>query len=393
MISLTNLRSLHEASAYDMEDDYLHGIELDDLQDFSEAAFIHDLSDMDDEFLMEGAGAEVWSRIKKAFQAIVNFFKTLGTKIKSFVAGFFKKAEEAVDKAEKGGEKSESSSEDIPEEQKKEIKLLEEKIKDKEQEIKETPTNDAEKVEELKEDIAEAKEKVEEIKRRYTRSTRSYKDGEKIKIRLLTIHPWFTSLSIRFCATKAILQTANRNANIDKIYNNLLTDKFAADVVGKTLSGRIRDNGPDPETKKLIEEDGKAFLSVTVDYDDPAVLKALELEKTGDNIKSKSIEAIEKIYQRSDAISEIQKTINQAKKNLAHMQDDFAAAEKVFTSTVSNLNTYKKDPAAADYAQVLKLQVQCCNKVIGVVNKMSSYHIKSIKSAIQYDIQQLHQYQ
>ena len=32
MISLTNLRSLHEASAYDMEDDYLHGIALEDIQ-------------------------------------------------------------------------------------------------------------------------------------------------------------------------------------------------------------------------------------------------------------------------------------------------------------------------------------------------------------------------
>ena len=75
MISLTNLRSLHEASAYDMEDDYLHGIALEDMGSIDESALLYDPGDI--EILTEGVGSAVWDKIKKAFQAIVKFFKML----------------------------------------------------------------------------------------------------------------------------------------------------------------------------------------------------------------------------------------------------------------------------------------------------------------------------
>lgn len=195
MITIGTLRELRDTPLYESGDDYLPGVELEDLEMFSESAFVVDIKDMDDEILTEGAGSEIWNKIKKAFQAIINFFKMLGSKIKGFISGFFKKAEDAVDKAEKEDENVAFSEEDMdtPEYREAELKAMEElermlkEVEEKEQEIKETPAEDKEKVADLKSDVAETKEKIEKIKRKYTRSKTKYrKPSKKIDVKLYT---------------------------------------------------------------------------------------------------------------------------------------------------------------------------------------------------------------
>lgn len=96
MITLNKLRALSESADYH-DSDFIPGIGFDDLQDFDESAFTFNDFDSEDS-INESIGSEIWKKIKAAFHAIRKFFVMIGTKIKNFVIGFFKKNDEELDK-------------------------------------------------------------------------------------------------------------------------------------------------------------------------------------------------------------------------------------------------------------------------------------------------------
>ena len=98
-------------------------------------------------------------------------------------------------------------------------------------------------------------------------------------------------------------------------------------------------------------------------------------------------------FKKDQVISEIRKLIADAKKFMNEFTADCKEAEGTFNKIIQDLNGYQKDESKAAYAEVFKIQAQCCNKAIGVINKMSSMHAASIREAIQYDINVLHEFQ
>lgn len=402
MITIGTLRELRDTPLYESGDDYLPGIELEDLEMFSESAFVVDIKDTDDEILTEGVGSEIWSKIKKAFQAIINFFKMLGSKIKGFITGFFKKAEDAVDKAEKepeGESSSGSKTGDIPEKEQEEIKDLEDEIKEKQQEIKETPAEDKEKVADLKEDITEAKEKIEKIKRKYTRSNSTYKDASKTTITLYIAGGFTTIASVRHAAMDALVFSANiGNSSIAKdvmsseFYDEL---KFFKDMSNDPNSSDEDRNEEsryiNKQANKTVEY-AKAILAAKVDYSDPKTLDRLFMRLINGELQSRFISVKDKIYKKSEVISEIKNVIKDSRKFLNAFMEDSKNAQEVCKQIISDMESYQKDPANTEYAHIFKLQAQCCNKLVGVISKMTSMHVASIRKAIQYDIQQLNHF-
>lgn len=403
MITIGTLRELRDTPLYESGDDYLPGVELEDLEMFSESAFVVDIKDTaDDEILTEGVGSEIWSKIKKAFQAIINFFKMLGSKIKGFITGFFKKAEDAVDKAEKepeGESSSGSKTGDIPEKEQEEIKDLEDEIKEKQQEIKETPAEDKEKVADLKEDITEAKEKIEKIKRKYTRSNSTYKDASKTTITLYIAGGFTTIASVRHAAMDALVFSANiGNSSIAKdvmsseFYDEL---KFFKDMSNDPNSSDEDRNEEsryiNKQANKTVEY-AKAILAAKVDYSDPKTLDRLFMRLINGELQSRFISVKDKIYKKSEVISEIKNVIKDSRKFLNAFMEDSKNAQEVCKQIISDMESYQKDPANTEYAHIFKLQAQCCNKLVGVISKMTSMHVASIRKAIQYDIQQLNHF-
>lgn len=402
MISLTNLRSLHEASAYDMENDYFHGISLEDMGSIDESALLYDPGDM--EILTEGVGSAVWDKIKRAFHAIVKFFKMLGGKIKSFVSGFFKKAEDEVKKAEKGESSGESDSEGegdkppMPAEEEQKLEDLEKKVEQKEEEVKTAP---AEKAEEIREEIAEHKEEIAEIKRKYSRSKKSYKQKtDTIDVELYSTGGWTHSLGIRHAAMDALIVAAGFG---DREYTGSLKDimsqDFAEEIdIVRELAGKR------PETIEKLEqvlskksqkciENAKKLLSAKVNYDDSVILNKLMIRNINGKWRSGFLGFEKERFKKDQVISEIRKLIADAKKFMNEFTADCKEAEGTFNKIIQDLNGYQKDESKSAYAEVFKIQAQCCNKAIGVVNKMSSMHAASIREAIQYDINVLHKFQ
>ena len=395
MISLTNLRSLHEASAYDMEDDYLHGIALEDMGSIDESALLYDPGDM--EILTEGVGSAVWDKIKKAFQAIVKFFKMLGAKIKSFVSGFFKKVEDEVKKAEKDESSGESGSEGegdkppMPKEEEQKLEDLEKKVEQKEEEVKTAP---AEKAEEIREEIAEHKEEIAEIKRKYSRS-KKYRRTFMNKDDAVVVELYHTggshSVGVRHAAMEALIVAAGfgDRENIDSL-KSIMSRDFAEmlDHSDDDFGKRLISKG----SKKILE-DGKKLLSAKVDYQDGHVLNKLMFRPVNNKFRSGFLGYKKERFKKDQVISEIRKLIADAKKFMNGFTADCKEAEGTFNKIIQELNGYQKDESKAAYAEVFKIQAQCCNKAIGVVNKMSSMHAASIREAIQYDINVLHEFQ
>ena len=396
MISLTNLRSLHEASAYDMEDDYLHGIALEDMGSIDESALLYDPGNM--EILTEGVGSAVWDKIKKAFQAIVKFFKMLGAKIKSFVSGFFKKAEDEVKKAEKGESSGESDSEGegdkppMPAEEEQKLEDLEKKVDQKEEEAK---TASAEKAEEIREEIAEHKEEIADIKRKYSRSKKYRRTfmnkDDAVVVELYHTGGWSHSVGVRHAAMEALIIAAGfgDRENIDSL-KSIMSRDFAKmldhsddDLVKRFIS---------KDSKKILE-DGKKLLSAKVDYQDGHVLNKLMFRPVNNKFRSGFLGYKKERFKKDQVISEIRKLIADAKKFMNGFTADCKEAEGTFNKIIQDLNGYQKDESKAAYAEVFKIQAQCCNKAIGVINKMSSMHAASIREAIQYDINVLHKFQ
>ena len=394
MISLTNLRSLHEASAYDMEDDCLHGISLEDMGSIDESALLYDPGDM--EILTEGVGSAVWDKIKKAFQAIVKFFKMLGAKIKSFVSGFFKKAEDEVKKAEKDESSGESDREGegdklpMPKEEEQKLEDLEKKVEQKEEEVKTAP---AEKAKEIREEIAEHKEEIADIKRKYSRSSKSYKQKtDKIEVELYHTGGFSSNIGVRHAAMDAMIAAAGLNnvKNTDK-FKNIMSRDFAKDF--DFVNGDSEEQEAISRSSRRILENGKKLLSAKVNYDDPVIMKNLVFKKTNGKMRSAFLGFDKNKYAKGEVVSEIRKVIADAKKFMNGFTNDCKEAEGTFNKIIQDLNGYQKDESKSAYAEVFKIQAQCCNKAIGVVNKMSSMHAASIREAIQYDINVLHKFQ
>lgn len=407
MITIGTLRELRDTPLYESGDDYLPGVELEDLEMFSESAFVVDIKDTDDEILTEGVGSEVWSKIKKAFQAIINFFKMLGSKIKSFITGFFKKAEDAVDKAEKEPDHIEHNEEklDTEEYRKAELKAMEElermlkEVEEKEQEIKETPAEDKEKVADLKNDVAETKEKIEKIKRRYTKSNKAYKDASKTTITLYIAAGFTTIASVRHAAMDALVFSANiGNSSIAKdvmsseFYDELKFFKDMSNDPNSSTEDRNKESRYINKQANKTVEYAKAILAAKVDYSDPKILDRLFMRLINGELQSRFISVKDKIYKKSEVISEIKNVIKDSRKFLNAFMEDSKNAQEVCKQIISDMESYQKDPANTEYAHIFKLQAQCCNKLVGVISKMTSMHVASIRKAIQYDIQQLNRY-
>lgn len=405
MISLTNLRSLHEASAYDMEDDYLHGIALEDMGSIDESALLYDPGDM--EILTEGAGSVVWDKIKKAFQAIVKFFKMLGAKIKSFVSGFFKKAEDEVKKAEKGESSGESDSEGegdkppMPKEEEQKLEDLEKKVDQKEEEVK---TASAEKAEEIREEIAEHKEEIADIKRKYSRSKKYRRTfmnkDDAVVVELYHTGGWSHSVGVRHAAMDALIVAAGFG---DREYTGSLKDIMSQDFAEEIdMAQELAEEQPKTSEKwqaylsrksqKCIEN-AKKLLSAKVNYDDSVILNKLMIRNINGKWRSGFLGYKKERFKKDQVISEIRKLIADAKKFMNGFTADCKEAEGTFNKIIQDLNGYQKDESKAAYAEVFKIQAQCCNKAIGVINKMSSMHAASIREAIQYDINVLHEFQ
>lgn len=405
MISLTNLRSLHEASAYDMEDDYLHGIALEDMGSIDESAFLYDPGDM--EILTEGVGSAVWDKIKRAFHAIVKFFKMLGGKIKSFVSGFFKKAEDEVKKAEKGESSGESDSEGegdkppMPKEEEQKLEDLEKKVEQKEEEVKTAP---AEKAEEIRDEIAEHKEEIAEIKRKYSRSKKYKKTfmnkDDAVVVELYHTGGFSTNLGIRNAAIDALFAASGSYKGKDyETFKNVMSSDFADKI---DMAQEMEEEQPKTSEKwqaylsrqsQQVLDLGRKIISAKVNYDDFGVLQNLGFKKINDKYRSGFLGFKKERFRKDQVISEIRKLIADAKKFLNGFSNDCKEAEKTFNTIIQELNGYQKDERKAAYAEVFKIQAQCCNKAIGVINKMSSMHATSIREAIQYDISVLHKFQ
>lgn len=405
MISLTNLRSLHEASAYDMENDYFHGIALEDMGSIDESVFLYDPGDM--EILTEGVGSAVWDKIKRAFHAIVKFFKMLGGKIKSFVSGFFKKAEDEVKKAEKGESSGESDSEGegdkppMPAEEEQKLEDLEKKVEQKEEEVK---TATAEKAEEIREEIAEHKEEISEIKRKYSRSKKYKKTfmnkDDAVVVELYHTGGFSTNFGIRNAAIDALFAASGSYKGKDyETFKNVMSSDFADRI---DMAQELAEEQPKTSEKwqaylsrqsQRVLDLGRKIISTKVDYDDFSVLQNLGFRKINDKYRSGFLGFKKERFSKKAVIDEIRKLIADSKKFLNGFSNDCKEAEKTFNSIIQDLNGYQKDESKAAYAEVFKIQAQCCNKAIGVVNKMSSMHAASIREAIQYDINVLHKFQ
>ena len=402
MISLTNLSSLHEASAYDMENDYFHGIALEDMGSIDESVFLYDPGDM--EILTEGVGSAVWDKIKRAFHAIVKFFKMLGGKIKSFVSGFFKKAEDEVKKAEKG--ESSGESEDgkppMPKEEEQKLEDLEKKVEQKEEEVK---TATAEKAEEIREEIAEHKEEISEIKRKYSRSKKYKKTfmnkDDAVVVELYHTGGFSTNLGIRNAAIDALFAASGsyKGKDYETFKNAIMTSDFA-DMID--MAQELAEEQPKTSEKwqaylsrqsQRVLDLGRKIISAKVDYDDFSVLQNLGFRKINDKYRSGFLGFKKERFKKDQVISEIRKLIADAKKFMNEFTADCKEAEGTFNKIIQDLNGYQKDESKSAYAEVFKIQAQCCNKAIGVVNKMSSMHAASIREAIQYDINVLHKFQ
>ena len=399
MITIGTLRELRDTPLCESGDDYLPGVELEDLEMFSESAFVVDIKDMDDEILTEGAGSEIWNKIKKAFQAIINFFKMLGSKIKGFISGFFKKAEDAVDKAEKEDENVAFSEEDMdtPEYREAELKAMEElermlkEVEEKEQEIKETPAEDKEKVADLKSDVAETKEK---IKRKYTRSKTKYrKPSKKIDVKLYTFggSPNKTKI-IEMASNVFRASTGLSSVSLQNVFSRYFRD--AIEDLQKETNTKNRETYVKEvdSFKQTLPDDIKRILEVKIDYTEPGVLDACLLVKTDDIPMSKYLSLDDLSLNKNEAIDTIKKTIDMGKAKLLEFTKDIQSAEKEVNKLISDLNSYQKDPTKNEYAHIFKLQAQCCNKMVGVINKILAMYTASIRKAIQYDIQQLNHF-
>lgn len=99
MITINNLKELRDTLIDEAVGDYLPGIELEDLQYFSESTLLQ-TDALTDEVLTEGVGSTVWNKIKQGFRTVIKFFKTLGAKIATFIRGFFKKAKDDISKTQ-----------------------------------------------------------------------------------------------------------------------------------------------------------------------------------------------------------------------------------------------------------------------------------------------------
>lgn len=408
MITLNNIRTLCESSVPGSEDDYLPGIAVEDLQDFSESAFLLDFGAENP--LDESVGSEIWARIKKAFQSIINFFKMLGSKIKSFITGFFAKAKNEVDKAEK--ETPNEEKQDMPQEKQEEIKRLENDIKEKEQEIKETPKTDTDKIEELKEVIEDKKEKVDTIKRKYSRSTKTYrKPEEKVKVTVMyasgSINRVSYTNSIESILSYIIKQkgldthmysvrmalSSDFYAGLEKHLNpNTTKDLHTERTYGNIRRANVSDMSDDEINAEAegITEYAKAIISADIDYDNPEVLNNLKLKKNPDGeIVSYWLSVRTKEYKKSEVVSEIRNLIKIAEQEMTNMQKQAKDIESDLIGVISDINQYQNDTDKDAFIPVFKLQIQCCKKAIGIINKMTSMHVRSFQTAVQHDIQQL----
>lgn len=107
MITLSNIRTLSEA--YIESDDMFPSCSVTDMEYLGESIIY---PYMDNEMINEGVLGSVWETIKKIVSAIVNFFRTLATKIAGWIKSFFGhiKALISRDGGSSGGSSSGSST-------------------------------------------------------------------------------------------------------------------------------------------------------------------------------------------------------------------------------------------------------------------------------------------
>ena len=98
MITLGNIRTLTEA--YIDSDDMFPGCDVTDMEYLGES-ILHPY--VDAEMINEGVLGSIWETIKKIVKAIVNFFRTLFTKIGNWIKGFFGKIRNAISGSGGGG--------------------------------------------------------------------------------------------------------------------------------------------------------------------------------------------------------------------------------------------------------------------------------------------------
>lgn len=104
MITLSNIRTLSEA--YIDSDDMFPGCSVTDMEYLGESIIY---PYMDNEMINEGVLGSVWETIKRIVSAIVNFFRTLATKIAGWIKGFFGHIKDLISRD--GGSSGESSNE------------------------------------------------------------------------------------------------------------------------------------------------------------------------------------------------------------------------------------------------------------------------------------------
>ena len=433
MITLNKLRVLSESADYH-DSDFIPGIGFDDLQDFDESAFtFNDLDYVDS--INESIGSEIWNKIKAAFHAIRKFFVMIGTKIKNFVLGFFKKNDEELDDFIKNDldnkSKDVADSEKIVNDIKKEageaikkrhdefaqqMKDFNSRIENDQKEHKKTAESIDRSFEDLSkmlneldgsfsEDLNRIKnignycEKVKQKNPKLAKDILDILDDKEPEIKKAAanqkkryagyIRLWTFSDPTILNKDDIILRSINATGYLaygkqysDKIKNEMLLNMFDSrfvNYVSSVISGKAVDKPVvDNEELNAIKATFDTVSKVNINKTDKNFLTHLGLRKYDSDIfgvpyiPGRPEQKDVNVKSVSDTIK-IAKGINGAFKNAVKpMLDCFVNAETEINKTISKLDSYAKDPNSGEYAEVFKKHAQACNKVVGVIQFTSS---------------------
>ena len=321
MITLTNIKSLSEAAQYDFEDDIAPGIGLEDFGNFNESVFL-----CNTETLNEGVGAAIWSRIKAGFKAIIRFFKTLITKIKTFITGLLKNSK---DKA--SGVVDESGMVNVF--------------------------------------LADASYKD-------VISNKWFIDDAIFKVMVLgTGRDWYPTLLLKMHSY---------------LFDDFFLQRFEQVEIRKEPDVGISPSFDplDIAAKKHIEL-AERFSNISVDYNDETVLGDLNLVKIGNNWYPKGFMVkqypADQLSSKKDEILEACKKTNSVIDTWSKLQIKTCEARIKDVSALSDRIREYENYDNELYAKVFKSQIACINKYLGIMNKMISLHASAYKKLVEHN--------
>lgn len=95
------------------------------------------------------------------------------------------------------------------------------------------------------------------------------------------------------------------------------------------------------QANKTVEY-AKAILAAKVDYSDPKILDRLFMRLINGELQSRFISVKDKIYKKSEVISEIKNVIKDSRKFLNAFMEDSKNAQEVCKQIISDMESYQK---------------------------------------------------